>query len=134
MTSEYRCLWGLSNPVQGTIAGQLYKTYGKDTSYLIITGIDNKAMWFIFDKMDKKYRVPEIPKFTQADAEDLVQEHLSTRLTDQVTLGNLWNNRVSYSLLPLEEALYDKWTWGRFACIGDSAHKVRRQQNLSLQR
>ena len=124
MTSEYRCLWALSNPVEGTAAGGIYKTYGKDTSFLILTGKDNRAMWFIFDKMDKVHRVPNIPKFTQQDAHALVEKHLRTKLTDQVSVADLWAQRISFSLLPLEEALYDKWTWGRFACIGDSAHKM----------
>ena len=124
MSAEYRCLWAVSNPVQGTVPGALYKVYGKDTSFLVITGKDNRPYWFIFDKMDKVHRVPNIPRFTHEDAEALVRKHLSTKLTDQLVLEDLWKQRMSYSLLPLEEALYDRWTWGRFACIGDSVHKV----------
>ena len=131
MSAEYRCLWAVSNPVQDTVPGAFYRVYGKDTSFLVITGKDNRPYWFIFDKMDKVYRVPNIPTFTQEDAEALVQKHLSTKLTDQVLVDDLWKQRMSYSLLPLEEALYDKWTWGRFACIEDGVQKVSMEVQTS---
>ena len=120
----------MSNPVPGTITGSVYKFYGKDTSFLVITGKDNRAYWFIFDKLDKVYHVSEIPRYTEADAEALVQKHLRTKLTDQVCVEDLWSRRISSCLVPTEEGLYDKWTWGRFACIGDSAQKVSRPSRL----
>jgi len=125
MTAEYTCIYGISNPVAGITAGGIYKTFGKDTSILILTGKGDRAYWFVFSKMEKVYRVPNIPRFTNQDAEAQIRPLLNLLVTDRVLFSDLWKQRTSYKLVPLEEALYSTWTWGRFACIGDSIHKVR---------
>jgi len=74
--------------------------------------------------MDKKYRDPDLPRFTKDDAENMVRRHLDIRLNEQMKLADLWENRVQWNIAPLEEALRKQWTWGRFVCAGDSVHKV----------
>ena len=125
LSSEYRCVWVTSDPVPGTVRGVLCNTYGKDTSYTTMIGKENQAYCFILNKLDKVYRGAEIPRFKAEDAETLVQKHLDVQLTDQVTLKDFWNKRRFYAVVPIEEGLFDQWTWGRFACVGDSMHKVR---------
>jgi hypothetical protein len=58
------------------------------------------------------------------DGEALAQRCLSILMTDQVTFQDIWNNRLAFMLVPLEEACFNHWTWGRFACRSDSIHKV----------
>ncbi len=124
MTAEYSCMYGISKPVKGLTPGCLYKTYDEGLSFLCAAGKQSQVFWFIFRKLDRRYTIPNIPRFTKQDAEAQAQSLLSQRITDQVTFHDIWEQRQSYLLAPLEEALFNKWTWGRFACIGDSAHKV----------
>ncbi|KAM5465354.1 hypothetical protein MauCBS54593_006600 [Microsporum audouinii] len=37
---------------------------------------------------------------------------------------NIREQRVTYTLVPLEEALFDMWSWGRIATVGDNSHKM----------
>ena len=124
MTAEYSCIYGISKPVKGLRQGVFYRTYGQDISFLATLGKNSEVFWFMFQKMDQKYTVPNIPRFTKQDAETQAQKLLSQPITDQVTFQDIWEQRHSYFLAPLEEAMYSNWTWERFACVGDSAHKV----------
>ena len=124
MTAEYSCIYGISKPVKHLRQGVFYRTYGEDLSFLTTLGKNMEVFWFVFQKLDRKYTVPNIPRFTKRDAEAQAQKLSSQPITDQVVFQDIWEQRESYLLAPLEEALYSDWTWERFACIGDSAHKV----------
>jgi hypothetical protein len=41
-----------------------------------------------------------------------------------INFKDVWDNRVSFTLVALEEAEYKRWTWGRFAILGDGIHKM----------
>jgi len=125
MYSDYKCMYGVSKPTKGLTIGPFNRVLGKGLSFLHSTDKSGRVFWFVFEKLDKRYHVPDIPKFTKEDGEALAQRCLSVRMTEQVTFQDLWNNRLLYKLVPLEEAWYAHWTWGRFACIGDSIHKVK---------
>ena len=122
-------MYGVSKPVKGLSQGCLYKTYGEDVSFLTAVGKQDQVFWFIFQKLDRKYTIPNIPRFTSQDAAVQAQKLMSRPITDKVFFQDIWQQKESCMLAPLEEALFSKWTWGRFACVGDSAHKV----SISLQ-
>ena len=82
------------------------------------------VFWFVFEKMDKVHRVPNLPKFTDDDALALAERSMQIQMTDKVKFAEMWRNRLAAKLVPLEEAMFQHWTWGRFVCIGDSIHKV----------
>jgi hypothetical protein len=128
MMSEYNCIYGISTPC-GLQPGDIKMVYGKDISFLVICGKEGRTSWFYFTKMDKKYYVPNIPKWTKKDAVKQVNEHLGFKITDKVCLGDIWKTRATYTLVSLQECFYDKWTWCRFASLGDSIHKVRMPGN-----
>lgn len=124
MYADYACMYGVSKPTKNMAAGSFDRVVGKDLSFLHSVDKSGRVFWFVFEKLDKRYHVPNVPKFTKEDGEALGQRCLSKQMTDSVTFEDLWNNRISSTLVALEEAWYDNWTWGRFACIGDSIHKV----------
>jgi 2-polyprenyl-6-methoxyphenol hydroxylase-like FAD-dependent oxidoreductase len=124
MTAEYSCMYGISKPVEDLSQDSLNRTYGEDVSFLTTVGKDGQVFWFIFQKLPRKYTVPNIPRFTKQDAEAQAKKLLSQKITDRVIFRDIWDQRETFTLAPLEEALFSKWTSGRFACIGDSAHKV----------
>ena len=99
-------------------------TYAKDYSTMVITGKEGRVFFFVFQKLDRVYKSHEIPKYTKADADAFAEEHLSVGIKPGVTFGDIWEKRVSYTLVPTEEAEYKKWTWGSVTCIGDGIHKI----------
>ncbi|GME66351.1 fad binding domain-containing protein [Neofusicoccum parvum] len=121
--SEYRCLFGISDPVQGVPAGDSHLVTGKP-GYLLFTGINGEVFWFLYQKMDRKYTYPEIARFSRQEAEALALQHLNDPLTDKVTFGDIWKERKTFTLLPMEEGVVKNWHWGRIAVLGDAAHKV----------
>jgi 2-polyprenyl-6-methoxyphenol hydroxylase-like FAD-dependent oxidoreductase len=130
MTAEYKCLFGIASPVKNFPPGYVDITYGKDKSSLCVSGKEGRYYFFIFEKMDKVYRYPNIPKYTAADAEDFAKRNCDFNIqskdgpTGAIKFSDVWENRLSFSLVALEEAEYQRWTWGRFVCLGDGIHKM----------
>jgi 2-polyprenyl-6-methoxyphenol hydroxylase-like FAD-dependent oxidoreductase len=130
MTAEYKCLFGIATQTNNYPAGYVDITYAKDKSSLCITGKDGRFYFFMFEKMDKVYHHPDIPKFTTTDAEAFADSFRDFNIvpkdfpTGAIKFSDVWKNRTSHSLVALEEAEYQRWTWGRFVCIGDGIHKM----------
>jgi 2-polyprenyl-6-methoxyphenol hydroxylase-like FAD-dependent oxidoreductase len=130
MTAEYKCLFGIATETKNMPPGYVDITYGKDNSSLCITGKEGRFYFFIFEIMDKVYHYPDIPRYSAADAEAFAERHRDFNIQPKhgpsgaIKLGDVWENRVSFSLVALEEAQYQRWTWGRFVCLGDGIHKM----------
>lgn len=126
MTAQYSCLFGISGPVSGLEEGDVDSTIDTGTSMLVITGKDGRVFWFYQAKLAKvyQYHAADFPKFTKADAEAMASQNAWRNCNETVKLGDLWEKRLSYTLVALEEALFDKWSWGRIATVGDNAHKM----------
>ena len=102
--------------------GHLNHNYGR--SSLIITGRGGRVFWFLFEKMDKTYKVPNIPKFTQEDGRKLAEKRLEDMVTGDVKFKELWNRTTTYLMTSMEEGCFENWHYGRMIVIGDAAHKV----------
>lgn len=126
MTAEYTCLFGISNPVEGFDEGDLDYTYDKDHSFLAITGKNRRLYWFYFEKLPQvaTWNTKNFPRYSQADAERHAEKNSWRPCHESRTLGDVWDKRITYTLVPMEEALFDHWSWGRIATIGDCAHKM----------
>lgn len=66
----------------------------------------------------------ELPRYTNEDAEAFARSIEKFQITTEVTFGDLWKNRNTYTLVPTEEAQLKRWSWGRIACVGDCVHKM----------
>lgn len=126
MTAEFNCLFGISDPVDGLNEGEVDTTFDKGRNILTITGKNGRVYWFYHEKLDKLYHVgaKDFPRYSKTDAENLALKNAWRQVNETVTLGDLWDKRVSYTLVPLEEALFETWSWGRIATVGDNAHKM----------
>lgn len=126
MRAEYKCLFGISSSTTGLLNRSFDVTYDKDVSTMVITGKGDRVFWFVFSRMSRTYGASEIPRFSKADAEEFARQNLEIPILPQgvVKFGAIWENRETYTLVATEEADYDHWTWGRFACLGDSIHKM----------
>jgi FAD dependent monooxygenase len=112
---------GLDRPEDSSIFNQVL---GHDLSFLYSNDKSGRVFWFVFEKLDKEHRIPNIPKFSDDDAVALADRSSSVQMNDKVKFADIWKNRLAYKLVPLEEGLFRHWTWGRIVCMGDSIHKV----------
>jgi 2-polyprenyl-6-methoxyphenol hydroxylase-like FAD-dependent oxidoreductase len=126
ITSEYQCLFGISNPVPGLKIGQVKTCYNKDESILLVVSKNYRVYWFLFRKYLKRLSVGEIPRYSPADVDKYAQGFLNYGMEPgrAITFADVWSVRVSCTLVPLEEAKFKVWTWGRIVCVGDSIHKL----------
>lgn len=126
MCADYKCLFGISNPMEGFEDGDVDTTIDKGRSLLAMTGKNGRVFWSFHEELDKRYYygAPDYPKYSTADAEKLALANASQHCNERLTLGNLWENRICSTLVPLEEGLFDKWSWGRIALLGDNTHKM----------
>ncbi|KAJ5738611.1 monooxygenase [Penicillium malachiteum] len=86
MTSEYDCVFGISDPVPGLIPRQSYRTFGEGYLSLVIVSKGSRVYWFFFTKMDRKYFAHEISRFSQQD----VQKHMAPWQKSQLRAPSLW--------------------------------------------
>lgn len=126
MFSEYRCLFGMSSPVPGLQDKEQYRTFNKDWSFLVVVGKDSRVYWFVFEKLDKKYQPPNMPRYynQEADQAEFVKPFLNRRVSETVDLDAVWTRRTATTLTVLEESYHRHWTYERIVCLGDSIHKM----------
>ncbi|KAL4814755.1 hypothetical protein BDW67DRAFT_186313 [Aspergillus spinulosporus] len=110
----------------GLVEGTVDTVFDHGRSMLVITGKNGRVFWFYHEKLDKIYYTDskDFPRYSQADAETLALKNAWRPITETVTLGDLWEKRVTCTLVPLEEALFNMWSWGRIATVGDNTHKM----------
>ncbi|KUJ19502.1 FAD/NAD(P)-binding domain-containing protein [Mollisia scopiformis] len=126
LSAEYTCLFGISEAVDGIKEGDLHRAYDKDLSFMIIGGI-NRTYFFVFKKLAKRYFAPDIPKYSTSDAEsyaNMYTDYVVGGTNGTTKFGDIWAKRRTSNLVPTEEAHNEAWTFGRFACVGDSIHKM----------
>jgi FAD dependent monooxygenase len=124
LTCEYACVFGISYNVMTIQPGHNNTVYRHGSSFLILSGKNGTVYWFYFEKLDKKYAVPNIPRYTEEDAIKTCETQLDTVIADNVTFRELWINRKSAIKVALEEGIMRRWHYGRFVLLGDAAHKV----------
>ena len=124
MSCEYRCLFGISTPVPGISSLTMMRCFNERWSFLLFIGKDDECFWFAFEKLDKKYQPPNIPRYTEADQLEFIKPFMSRHVTDNVRFSDLWERRTASTLTALEEARYQHWTYGRMVCLGDAIHKI----------
>ncbi|KEQ68819.1 FAD/NAD(P)-binding domain-containing protein, partial [Aureobasidium namibiae CBS 147.97] len=124
LESQYQCLYGIASSSSGLPAGEIDVGYNEKRSTMAIVGKNDRTYYFVFEKMNKTYKDPHIPKYTEADKIEFAERHGDMKVTDKVLLRDLHKNSVSSTLVGIETATYKIWTWGRIACLGDSAHKM----------
>jgi FAD dependent monooxygenase len=127
MFAEYNCLFGTSKPTKGLDKPEHFCRWnivtGRDLSFLHANDKSGRVFWFILEKMKDRHQVPDIPRYTDEDAVELARRCKDVMMNDTVKFSDLWETRIACKLVPLEEALFQRWSWGRIVCMGDSVHK-----------
>ncbi|KAF3002124.1 hypothetical protein E8E14_000136 [Neopestalotiopsis sp. 37M] len=119
----YRCSFGIAQHVPGYANGELNRNWGEDWSGLIISGPEDRVYWFIFDRLPKPRYGSDIPKYTKEDEAKFVKKFWDMSITDKVTFGQIYSKKLTSTLTPLHEMVWEKWFFERIILLGDSAHK-----------
>jgi salicylate hydroxylase/FAD dependent monooxygenase len=122
--AEYRLLFGISNAFPNLPVGIDQRVAHKGFAFLTVQCSGGRCGWFFFQKLEERVCVPNIPRYSQKDAEAMVQPYMDYSITERVKFRDLWDNRIVSGLVPLEEYLAEKWTWNRIVCVGDAIRKV----------
>nr|BDO47155.1 FAD-dependent monooxygenase BrvE [Penicillium bialowiezense] len=124
LTTEYACVFGISESVSGLRAGEQITSLNDGHSFLVFPGKNNRIFWFLLWKLDKVYKYPHAPRFSTSDAEELCRKHSDDRIWKDVRFGDIWQKREVFSMTGLEEHVFETWHSDRVVCIGDSMHKM----------
>lgn len=81
--------------------------------------------WFIIQKLDRTYSYPNAPRYSPSDAAELCGQLQDVIIWKDISVGDLWKNKVVASMTALEEGLFETWNLNRIVLLGDSVHKVR---------
>ena len=122
---DYKCLFGISNPLKAFPTGLQSQVLGNGHSYLIAVGPGGRLYWFLFANIGGRKYGKDIPRYTKQDEALFVEQRKDDVVgKDGATFGDIYENRVISVLTALEEYVFEKWHFQRIITIGDAAHKV----------
>ncbi|KAI8065539.1 FAD binding domain-containing protein, partial [Gongronella butleri] len=124
MTATYSCIYGISDPVPGVKPGENHIVFGNRSSFFVVAGKGGTVYWFLYEKMERTYQYNEIPRFSAQDTDAAARKYMDSRVTGNVTFGDIYTRCQSAIKVPLEEALYKHWHHGRCVLVGDAVHKM----------
>ncbi|KAL8722761.1 MAG: hypothetical protein Q9225_000822 [Loekoesia sp. 1 TL-2023] len=122
--AEYACVFGISSPVPGLTKGEAIACFYDHLTILTMHGKGGRVFWFVLEKMEDKYRFPDIPRFDDIDAEKTCARICGHKVFQEVSFGKIWDAREIFSMVALEENVFERWHHDRIVCLGDSMHKM----------
>ncbi|RPA94671.1 FAD/NAD(P)-binding domain-containing protein [Choiromyces venosus 120613-1] len=124
LSAEYCSVVGIATPHPGLEEDCAHVIHNHGRSSIIISGYGGRVFWFLFEKLDKIYKVPNIPELTNEDGKRLAEQRLGDMVTENIKFKELWDKTTTYVTVPLEEGCFEHWHYGRMIVIGDAVHKV----------
>lgn len=122
--ASYKCLYGVTSSPPGPVPGDFDCGMDVHKSSLVFAGPHGMTYYFVFEKLERALSLEELPRYTKADAEDFAARYADRKIRPDLTFGDIWKNSKVYGLVPVEEAKFKLWTWGRIVCLGDAIHKM----------
>ncbi|KAL2132247.1 hypothetical protein VTI74DRAFT_4042 [Chaetomium olivicolor] len=129
LIAEYNCLFGIARAVTSPhlSPGDVHVCHNPKRCALAIVAEGGKVYYFAQERLDKTYRLDNIPRYTAADAHAFVARNGDLTVLPspgRLTIADLWAKTASNArLVAIEEGKFQMWHWGRMACVGDAIHK-----------
>lgn len=118
-------MFGIAAMPEGLIEeGGVNTTFHHGASLGVMAGGNHRCYFFMNQALPKELTGKEIPRFTEADCEQMARSRWEEKIQGDVKFKDLYQARVRAVLVPLQEYVMKKWHFGRIITIGDSAHKV----------
>lgn len=122
MRTKYRGAFGISSPVSGIREGDAHNVFGKGFSLLVV-GCKDHLFWILGVDTGKTCYFPEVT-LDKLNMEQDLQPFMGKHASSDVLFADVYKRTIRASYVPLEEGMFEQWSNGRIACIGDSVHKV----------
>lgn len=119
----YKCSFGIAKDVPNWNYEQMYMVQSEGASQMLISGPEGRLYWFFFSQLPETKYGKEIPRYTEEDEAQFVKENAWRPITETVTFGQVYEKRISSTLTPLHEKVFEKWFFRRVFILGDAAHK-----------
>ncbi|KKK27368.1 hypothetical protein ARAM_002289 [Aspergillus rambellii] len=122
--STFSCIFGISKAMGKTTVADSWKNVRKGRHYLIQGAPDDRIFWFLFFKNEKQAGESQFLRYTPKDIEYYATKFATDQIRPDMTFGELYENRTTATLVPLEEYTLNRYYHRRLILIGDSAHKM----------
>ncbi|KAF5587647.1 FAD binding domain-containing protein [Fusarium pseudocircinatum] len=120
---HYQCIFGISKDVPNFPEDEQSMVTGEGHSFLVMSGPGKRVYWFFFNRIPEAKFGDEIPKYSREDELKVVEENRNLAITEQIKFSDLYATRISSTLAPLHEFVFQKWFFHRILLMGDSVHK-----------
>ncbi|PLB48782.1 FAD/NAD(P)-binding domain-containing protein [Aspergillus steynii IBT 23096] len=124
LSAQYSAVFGIATPTPNMVEGHVNRTFANGYSFFNGVGKDERIFWFVFHDMGRKYQGLNIPRMNQSEIDQHVKPLLDNYVAGGVRFRDIYRNTVRCAHVPMEEGVFDRWVYQRFACIGDSVHKT----------
>ncbi|RYP28807.1 hypothetical protein DL767_007025 [Monosporascus sp. MG133] len=104
--------------------GSANTTFRHGMSYGVLSGGNGRNYYFLNKSLPRELKGREIPRYTEANRDDLAKEHWNDFVQHDIRFGDLFESSVRAVLVPLEGYVFPKWHFGRIITLGDAAHKL----------
>ncbi|RAK96077.1 FAD-dependent oxidoreductase [Aspergillus ibericus CBS 121593] len=131
LTDSFAGVFGTSQSMPSLERGSVHRTYGHGWSTIIMIGKDSKVFWFISIARAGASQAMPHRSSDRACLARVVEPLLEKHIACNVKFGEIFDRTESCMLVPLEESLQTRWSWGRFVGIGDAVHKASMTPNLA---
>lgn len=119
----YKCSFGIAKDVPNWNYEHMYMVQSDGASQMLISGPQGRLYWFFFSQLPETKYGKAIPRYTDEDEAQFVKENAYRPITETVTFGQVYEKRISSTLTPLHEKVFEKWFFRRVFILGDAAHK-----------
>lgn len=129
MYLDIKCNWitvfGISALPDSRVApGGANSTFNHGSSFGVLSGGNSKKYFFLNKALPKELKGREIPRYTDEDRDRLAEEFSKKMIQNDVTFGELYQEKIRSVLVPLQGYVFPRWHFGRLIILGDAAHKV----------
>lgn len=121
----YRCSFGIAKDIPNYVLGEQNVVRARGYTIFAVSGPEDRVYWFFCQRLPTPLYGKNIRKYTKDDEAKFARDVSDFKITDTLTFGHLYENRLSSALTPLHEVVVEKWFFQRIICLGDSVHKVR---------
>lgn len=120
-----KCIFGISKrPVNFPTGATQQSCLFRGHLYLVLSAPGERVYWFLFHELGETKHGEDIPRFSKEDESLLAAHYRNDKITETMTFGELYDNRIKSTLVPLEEHVFKRWHFQRILIIGDAATKV----------
>ncbi|KAF7594270.1 hypothetical protein BBP40_009822 [Aspergillus hancockii] len=106
------------------VPGHSHHVFGSGFCLIAMASKHNSVYWFLIAAMAGVYDETTLPRYTSQDLKNHVARFLHVNIAPGIQFQTLYHGVASTAYVPLEQVVYEHWSFGRYACIGDAIHKM----------